>query len=125
MKKNYAAIVALAGGLLIGEYTQPYTSITESVRFHDVPVAKNFPTDPWNYQVQRELVEQDGKVYQGLYLVNVEQGIHKKISEDGCTCGIDNTIDELVRDVKEWVGEKVELGKNWVSGTYDKLTEDE
>ena len=106
-------IVAIVGGIALGEYIQPYQSIQESTKFYNVPTMEKSPSDPWNYEVKRELVDVDGKTYQGIYLVNEVRGIHKKIDETGCTCSVENSIDELVGDVKEWVGEKVQATKDW------------
>ena len=123
MMKKMIGVIAIVGGMAVGEYVQPYTSIKDLMEFHNVPIASNSPVDPWNYEVRRELVEDAGKTYQGLYLVNDVQGIHKKIDEGGCTCSVKSSIDEFVQDAKEWVGEKVEATKNWFSDLYEDLSD--
>lgn len=122
--KKYVATMLVLGGLTIGEFVQPYTSIKNSIQYHNVPLERNTPIDPWNYELKRELVEKDGLVFQGLYLINEDQGIHKKIDEDGCTCAIGTSIDEFLEDKKDSFQSKVQEGVDWLKETYTDLTED-
>ncbi|MCA9477971.1 MAG: hypothetical protein KC535_02390 [Nanoarchaeota archaeon] len=122
--KKYMTLLALTGGLALGEYLQPLQSMKDTFEYRNVPIAQGFPQDPWNYTVRRELLEADGKIYQGIYLVNEQEGIHKKIDEDGCTCSLSTSIDEVIGDAKDWFWEKIRDGKEWVQETYKNLTED-
>ncbi len=117
--KKLLLVGLLAGGMALGEYVQPYTSAKEYITFSQVPIAKNHPVDPWNYTLQREFIDMDGTTYQGLFLVNEEQGIHKKIDEEGCTCGVGNSIDDFLYDTKLWIDEKVQQGKEWLGNKYE------
>jgi hypothetical protein len=121
MKKTYLGVAVLMSGLALGEYIKPIQHIQETITYHNVPIGKSFPEDPWNYSLQREFLEKDGKTYQGLYLVNETRGIHKKIDDNGCTCSIDQGLDDLVESTKDWFKKQQEKAKEFFDGSDSKI----
>lgn len=112
MKALFKFGLVITSSLMLGEYLSPYQSTKEAIQFYDIPTAKNFPNDPWNYQLQRQVEEQEGQKVQTLYLINTQTNMMKKIDEEGCTCGVANSLDDFFHDSKTWIQSKIEKLKD-------------
>ena len=97
MKKSYVKntlyATLLAGAIIIGEATQPFTSIKNYFYFRNASAEDGFVQDPLNWQIHYEKNE---KMRIETYLVNDNINFKERIRENGYVGTIGRTIDRYV-----------------------------